>query len=182
MIDVGFTDHSLVQWKTDLHVSNSPTYATRQTRQWKFFDTSKFRDDLQASFLCNESAINSDVDIHDINFEEKFDNFCESNSKILTQLLDRHIPEKTITVRIRSHTDPWYDEKCREAKKTARTLERRYKQHGSNFARSARIQSLRDSLKLVEEKRCNFRRAEVENQTNPRQVWSTVDKILCRQK
>ena len=118
--DVGFTDHSLVQWKTNLQVSNSPTYITRQTRQWKFFDVSKFRDDLQASSLCNESATNSDIDIHDINFEETFDNFCETYNRILTQLLDRHVPEKTITVRVRPRTDPWYDEECREAKKTAR--------------------------------------------------------------
>ena len=180
--DVGFTDHSLVHWKRNLHVSNSPTYVTRQTRQWKFFYASKFRDDLQASFLCNETAINSDIDIHDINFKEKFDNFCESYNKILTQLLDRRVPEKTITVRVRPRTDPWYDEECREAKKTARTLERRYKRHGSNFARAAWIQSLRGSHKLVEEKRCNFWKAEVENQTNPRQVWSTIHKILCRQK
>ena len=111
----------------------------------EIFDASKFRDDLQASLLCNESAINSDVDIYDINFEEKFDNFCEAYNKILTQILNLHVPEKTITVRVCPRTDPWYDEECRETKKTARTLERRYERHESNFARSAWIQSFRDS-------------------------------------
>ena len=39
-----------------------------------------------------------------------------------------------------------------------------------------------ETLTNSSKKCCNFWKAEVENQTNPRQVWSTIDKILCRQK
>ena len=62
----------------------------------------------------------------------------------------------------------------------ARTLERRYKRWYSDYARECWIQSLRTLHQLVENKRCQYWKAKIDSQPDPRALWRTIDNILCR--
>jgi len=64
---------------------------------------------------------------------ESLDKLVQLYSKTLAALLDLHAPVVSRTARLRPRTDPWFDNDCREAKKRARRLERRYKRHGSDY-------------------------------------------------
>lgn len=102
--------------------------------------------------------------------------------KTLTDLLDRHAPVTTKTVRRRPRTDPWFDDDCRKAKRAARRLERRYKRHRSEFSHSVWLQALRRAHNVADEKRADFWKRKISEQTNVRQAWKVIDSVLCREK
>jgi len=89
-----------------------------------------------------------------------------------------------------SQYDPWYDNDCRSAKRVARKLERRYKralrtvsETSSTLShKTAWIDALRASHRLVEQKRRVFWRSKMPSTTNPRQLWQAVDSVFGRTK
>lgn len=177
---VGFSDHSLVQWKLNIPVKNAATYITKESRLWKKFDVDKFREDLQSSTLCN--CMNIDIANDSSSCETVNDKLVQLYDKTLSDLLNRHAPVVTVTTRRRPRTDPWFDTDCRKAKRAARKLERRYKHYGSEYLKSEWLKSLRNSHDLVDEKRSSFWRTKVSEQSNARQTWKVIDNILCREK
>ena len=93
-----------------------------------------------------------------------------------------------------ANLNPWYDDECRSAKRSARKLERRYKRtvktskQSPSVSASARqtretwLQALKASHRLVEQKRRRFWRTQADSSTNPSLLWQTIDAVLGRGK
>lgn len=86
----------------------------RPSRPWQKLDLDKLRLCLADSALCQPNAWAS------LNVDE-LTALWESN---LSAILDSLVPLRTVTLR-RRPSDPWFDEECRDAKRTVRRLERR---------------------------------------------------------
>jgi len=101
------------------------------------------------------------------------------------------VPLKKTTYRVRQ-SDPWYDDECRSAKRSARKLERRYKCTVKTSKQSPSVSALaqqagetwlqKASHRLVEQKGRRFWRTEADNSANPSRLWQTIDAVLGRSK
>jgi hypothetical protein len=114
-VDVGLSDHFMLQWSVIVEWPLSPTtieYVTQ--RPWRQLDIDEFRAALMDSVLCRSNIWPDDVD--------QLANLYDST---LTELLDRLIPFRQFTRRPRA-SDPWFDYECRVAKRTTRRVERAY--------------------------------------------------------
>jgi len=176
--EVGFSAHSMVRWTMNLPALTAPAYITRERRSWKQFDVDKFRADLQQSAMVDTSVITAAADTHDC--AATHSSLVALYDKTLTDLLDRHAPVTTKTTRRRPRTDLWFDEDYRKAKRMARRLERRYKRHRSEYSRSVWLQPLRRVHNVADEKRTDFWKRMISEQTNVRQAWKVIDRVLCR--
>jgi len=112
IIDVGLSDHRLLRWTLSLRRSPA-VYVMSSRRPWRSFDQDVFQADLLVSALCDEgcwSVLDGDelVKLYD---------------DTVTTLLDSQVPGKNVTRR-RRPSNPWYDEECRCAKHSLRSLER----------------------------------------------------------
>lgn len=178
--EVGLSDHSLVRWSLTMRRSTTPTYVTSERRIWKDLDLSSFRSQLCNSAICMSDLSNTDLDV---------DAMAEQYNGVITTILDGLVPVTKITCRVRQ-SDPWYDNDCRSAKRAARKFERRYKRAlrtapGTSSTvshKTAWIDALRASHRLVEQKRRVFWRSKLSSTTNPRQLWRAVDSVFGRTK
>jgi Reverse transcriptase (RNA-dependent DNA polymerase) len=126
-----------------------------------------YRSDL----LCIKIDDSSQVSVDDL---------VSQYNDVITCLLDVHAPNSEVTCRLRRRSDPWYDEECRTSKSQTRLFERRYKRWDSDYARGCWTQSLRTLHRLVENKRCQYWKAKIDSQPDPRALWKCIDNILCR--
>lgn len=185
VIDVGFSDHHAVRWAVSAAapVSSAPTTGLL-VRPWRRLDIELFRDELSLSRLCQPAAWS--VDINEL---------CSLYTAEITVILDRLLPFVPSTRR-RRPTDPWFDNDCRTAKQTTRRLERAYLSacrratavSGSGVAAEAAAKAAwyaqRRSYRQLRRSKCTeFWQQTVEKeQSNPRRLWQTVDRILGRSK
>jgi len=58
VVDVGLSDHRLLQWTTSL-VKPSPVYTTRTSRPWGRLDVDEFHAALMSSSLCRPDALST---------------------------------------------------------------------------------------------------------------------------
>jgi len=110
---------------------------------------------------------------------------------MLTSILDRLIPVRKIVRRPRP-SDPWFDHKCRHAKRATRQLERYYaaacRRSTSCFGSAAAIDvaktawyDQRRKYELLHSKRSSFWCDTIESQrSRPRELWRSVDQLLGR--
>ena len=82
---------------------------------------------------CEKSWFSTNISAGDLDCAASLDKVVQLYNETLTALLDVHALVVSRTARLRPRTDPWFDNDCREAKKRARRLERRYKRHGSDY-------------------------------------------------
>ena len=111
VVDVGLSDHRLLRWSSSL-LRPPPVYTTSSCRLWRSSDADMFQADLIASALCDEqqwSTLDGDV-------------LVKLYDDTIATLLDRYVPVRTVTRR-RPPSNTWYDEECRSAKRSVRSLE-----------------------------------------------------------
>jgi len=96
------------------------------------------------------------------------------------EALDVHAPRSKVRCRVRRKTDHWYDSDCRAAKRRTRKLERRYKRWKSDHSRSVWLQSLRAMHRFVDQKHNEYWRSKTDSQASVRELWRSIDAILCR--
>jgi hypothetical protein len=126
------SDHLLLQ--TDINLqSPSVCYTTMQARSWRQLDVDQFKSDLLQSLSIDQS--------------ESVDDMISTFDLTVKSLLDKHVLVKYLTRRKRA-SDSWYDEQCRQQKRCARKLERRYKRTRSDIDRATWLAALRSMHKL----------------------------------
>ena len=110
------SDHSLIIADLPIIRSKPPAhYAT--VRGWKKMDHEKFRQDLVSSCLCSDPDVWSNA---------SSDEMSEIYDRILTELVDKHAPQRTVRKHYRPIT-PWFNEACRSQKRRTRCFERIYR-------------------------------------------------------
>jgi len=111
--DVGLSDHYLVTWYVNMRRTSARTYVTSERRLWKNLDVASFRSALCSSALCTANLTAETLDA---------DAMAAQYNQVMTTILDDLAPLKTTTYRVRQ-SDPWYNDECRSAKRSARKLE-----------------------------------------------------------
>jgi len=168
--DVGLSDHKLLRWTSVLKRPVQPLYVTRERRVWTNFKADRFRADLSQSVLCLPDCLETTLDQMI---------YCYNN--VISDLLDSHAPVKTVTYRQRP-SDLWYNKHCRDTKKEARRLERRYKRTRSQLDRDKWIDALKHSHRVVDCTRSAYWKETIESSTNSRQLWHSINSVLGRGK
>jgi len=120
----GLSDHSMIIGSADLLKDNCDDTVTRCARSWRSFDLDAFVHDLSQSVLVLSPP--SDP-------EELFTEYLRT----LTSLLDQHAPVCRRRTPSR-HSAPWYDNECRECKRTTRRLERTHHRSSAEYYVTAR--------------------------------------------
>jgi len=97
----------------------APVHTTSVRRCWRSFDPDTFWADLLTSALCDVRSY-SDLDS---------DSLASLYDSIITELLDRQVPTRSVTCR-RRPSSLWFDDECRGAKRKVRRLERSARREG----------------------------------------------------
>jgi hypothetical protein len=177
--DVEFSDHHLVCWPVALSRCDIQMFPVT-IRSWRRLDLDMFREVLSGSSICQPNLWPTDVDTAASLFHE-----------VIVGILDDILPTSTIQRRPRP-TDPWFDKECRSSKRLTRRLERAasaaIRRAGisaesavaAEAARLAWFDQRRAYRRLRHRKRTSFWSNEFQSSTDPRHIWSTVDRLLGR--
>ena len=174
IIDVGLSDHRLLCWLSCL-TRPPPVYVTSTRRSWRSFDPDVFQADLQASALCDDRLWEG-LD---------GDGLVQLYDDTIAALLDRQAPVRTTTCR-RRPSNAWYDEECRQAKRSLRSSERAARRAGplSDTSLPAVVSWRAERhhyLDLLRRKRVMFWTARLDaERTQPRRLWQSLDQLLGR--
>ena len=182
VLDVGLSDHHLLSWSVNTRqLQQRQPLQTVVSRPWRSLDVERLRSELLASPLCQADRWPSDVDEMAAMYDD-----------VMTTILDRLIPERTITRRPRP-SDPWFDHDCRQAKRVTRRLERAYSaacrraasgrspSAVADTAKTAWYNQRRQYRELLHTKRSAFWCDSIEaDRASPRKLWRTVDQLLGR--
>ena len=171
IVDVGLSDHRLLKWSMDMR-RPEPIYETVTRRRWKNFCPDDFRTELLASRLCDQNSFDR-MDI---------DELTECYNTDITTILDRMLPVKTVSSRVRP-SDPWFDDDCRRAKRQVRHLETRFRRTGIDTVGRAWSTQQRRLHRLCNRKRRAFWVEKIQSdKSQPRKLWQSVNTLLGRQK
>ena len=176
------TDHRLLCWSVASSPPSVPTFSVVR-RPWHHLDMDLFRPKLLSSALCQPQLWPSNVN-----------DAAKLYDDVIVDLLDCILPARPVVRRPRP-SDPWFDADCRLAKRYTRRLERAAASarrrseadtSGSSAAAAdaARAEWLaqRRAYRHLRHRKCaSFWTDEfTAAATNPRQIWSTVDRLLGR--
>ena len=161
-------------------VSNAPTYVTRVGRSWRSFDVHKFRANLQSSGLCNIEA-DATKRSADVSAEQQ-DAAVEQYNRTLTEILDRHAPVKTTTIRLFVNGSVRTPGLMRSVglQNSEQGSWSGATSDGGRTTRGLSGSGLCASCSLEERRRGDFWTAKVSEQTNVRGTWRVINNILCR--
>jgi hypothetical protein len=180
VIDVDYSDHHLVCWPVVLSRPGDIQTFPVTIRSWRQLDLDVFRELLAESSICQPHMWPTDVDTAASLFND-----------VIVRILDDILPISVIQRRPRP-TDPWFDKECRSAKRLTRRLERAASAAARHAGRSAEsaaaaltarvtwFDQRRAYRRLRDRKRTSFWSNEFQSSTDPRHIWSTVDRLLGR--
>jgi len=113
VIDVGLSDHHLLQWSVDITRPVTPAVVDR-CRPWRQLDIEQLQSMLSSSTLCQPDIWPTGIDAMAAVYNDE-----------LNSTLEQLIPPRPISHRPRP-SDPWFDAECRAAKRLTPWLERAY--------------------------------------------------------
>ena len=120
VLEIGLTDHHLIQWHLDLECPQ-PVYETTVCRLWRYFNVEDFRTAVKESELCDQ--------VSTLNQTDASINAARYNA-VLEELLDRFVPE-TEAICCRKKSSAWFSNDCWLTTNQVRKLEWRF--HKTNF-------------------------------------------------
>ena len=169
--ETGFSDHFLVSCRLLLDVASSQNFPV-EGRKWTNFSLVSFGTDLAQSILCG-----------DINWTKSssVDELFAIYNNVLTNLIDKHAPRYT---RKRKHRilSPWFDDECRQMKRSVRRLERRYRKSKCAPDRLDWIKKLQESASLYRNKESQYWSSRISaNASDPRRLWRDLDELMRKQ-
>src|SRR5664279_1445573 len=174
VLNVGFSDHRLLRWTSDLQ-RPVPVFSATTRRVWRSFSAEQFKADLLASALCDESYY----------AELDGDALASLYDSTICKLLVLQVPVRHITCR-RRQSCVWFDEECRESKKKLRSSERTFRRLGPlSSAVPSVVASWRAERRLYHDllhrKRSTFWTDRVNaEQSQPRRLWKSFNELLGR--
>jgi len=105
-------------------------------------------------------------------------NFAVLYRDVMTQLLDKHCLVVTLCRRPRPAT-PWFDAKCCDACRKARTAERRFRRKRTDADKRVWADKLKAMREFYEAKRSSFWRTTISvNSGNSQKLWRTLHGVL----
>ena len=162
-----FSDHSLIQVNISIE-KKIIKRKLRLVRSWRRLNEESFVS------LVNKSSIAKPCQSDNIDNEYRLFNLE------LSKIVDLVAPLHYVRSRI-NHTAPWFDDDCRTQKRNCRKIERLYRNNRDVAGREKWILSLRTKANMFAGKRSSYWSSLIaENANCPKQLWSIVNKIICR--
>jgi len=167
--EVGISDHHLLTLKVDVQITPvecSPSVG----RKWHQFSLDAFRQDLSNSIICND---NCDW-MKSLSIDQLFDIYDNE----LRSLIDLHAPHYVRKRKKRALT-PWFDDACRNFKRTVRRLERKYRKSRSPSDRTAWVLKLKEQAIYYRQKECLYWSNRITNNaSNPKRLWQDIEVLM----
>jgi len=166
----GISDHAQISFHVP-SAKQKEICSTFNARRWKNFNQDLFDSDLKDSEICQQTC----------NFDQwSLDEVCDIYHQTLSKLLDKHAP--VISRRKRAHVlTPWFDDECRNAKRRARRLKRRYYKSHTAADRASWLAELKSTANFYESKKNEYWRSNIaNNSSNPKQLWASLNTVLGR--
>jgi hypothetical protein len=179
--DVDISDHYLISWPVEIDSSQLRPFPVC-SRPWRRLDLGVFRSALSSSAICQPHLCPLDVDAAALLYGD-----------IINEILDHQLPAVRST-RCPRPSDPWFDSECRSAKRQTRRLERAAAAAYSRSTASGSTEDVtaaantravwfvqRRVYRQLRHRKCReFWSNEFVSTTDPRRIWSTVDRLLGR--
>ena len=166
--DLSLSDHYAVNCVLSLR---KPPLEKKEIsyRKLKHIDIQQFRDDIIQ--LPVVAANDNAVDVADL---------VDSYNNELTDLLDKYAPLKTSCFTLRP-SSPWYSENIKVEKQRRRRLERLWRKSGLTVHKDMFAEQCRVVNMCVHDSKMTYYSTLINNnQSNPKALFSTVDKLLHR--
>ena len=164
-----YSDHSFVEAVFPL-VLKQPVIKKIMVRSWNRIDCNQFTSLISSSPICKPSE-NNDVDF-----------LCELFEKEIQKIVDVVAPLHYVMSR-QVPSAPWFDGECRQMKKTCRKFERIYKKNPTDNNKNVFKNYVIMKNNLFVAKKNSYWKDIIDfNKTKPKVLWSTVNKILCKNK
>lgn len=169
--DIAFSDHKIINFELKSIKARAKT-ETFNFRNFKKLDTAVF------SRLLSECKIYLDFPLDP-------DGYVAQLYSDITTVLDKVAPLKTITKRCPLTNRPkpqWFNNEILQAKRHARSLERKYKhtKTESNFV--AWKKARREATKLIQNSRSNYLKNAISDAAGSNNSWKAINNLLHKSK
>lgn len=161
------SDHFAILASLAVPAKDIPVRTTKTIRPLRSINSQQFSNDILSSSLYTSPATN-------------LSDYATQFTTVLTNLLDKHAPAKTISCSSRPH-QPFITPEIRAAKSKRSQLERIYRKaktdtNLTNFKNQATILS-----KLISKSKSEYFRQLISSTVRqPRKLWSTLNTLLSR--
>ena len=165
------SDHGFIHFSLPF-LHHQLVYAVIETRGWKKLDREKFRHALLSSRLCGDLTA-----LEGLGPEELFKLYEET----LGAMIDSMLPVQRVRTRFQPNA-PWFDAECRQLRRNARRLERRYRRTHEAGDRNEWTCYLREMRRQYKEKERQFWEDRISNNSrNPKKLWRNMSSLLGRE-
>ena len=165
----GISDHSAILCKLPITASNRPSRLVKTIRKFSSINIKDFSADILSSSLYYDPS-------------STLSKFTEQFHDVLTSVLDKHAPLKTISCRS-TPNKPYYTPEIAEQKRERSRLESIYRNdkfHSKEIKDKYRNQCKRVCRMITSSKRKFFRSTISLNQNCPNKLWKTLNSLLGR--
>ena len=169
LTDPGLSDHLAFLCKLPVSISARPSRTVKTIRKFSSINIKDFSNDILASSLYSNPS-------------STLSKFTEQFHDILTSILDKHAPKKTIECRS-TPNKPYYTPEIAEQKSERSRLETIYR--NDKYKSKENEDNYKDQCKRVRRmitsaKRKYFRHTISTNQNCPKQLWKSLNALLGR--
>jgi hypothetical protein len=158
------TDHRLVTAKIRARRPRPPPLEFTY-RDLKRLNLADFEASIRRSELFTSPACTADL-------------FAEQLRSVVTAVLDKFVPLKTVKKRAQKSSSKWLSTEAVSAKRDRRRLERIWHKSRSEPDRCAYRVACRRANRLINQSRSDFIRREIDSCVDLKQRWSTIKKLL----
>lgn len=163
----GLSDHFTVLADLNVTKQTHPEKKTIHFRQIHKIDTEKFIADINKSELIT-------------NPKSDLEELCEQYQNELESILDKHAPQRTKQV-VDRPPNPWHTPEIDEARRRRRRLERDWRKNRTPSTRRRYREAVNLFNRLSSKAKSEYYKQTVqENESNSKQLWKTINKILHR--
>ena len=164
------SDHGLIHFTLPF-LHHRSVYAIIETRGYRKLDRTRFRSELLFSPLCGDLTT-----LEHKQPEELFKLYADTLQKIIDSML----PVRKVRTRFQPNA-PWFDAECRQLRRNARRLERKYRATRQAKDRNEWTRYLRDMHRQFKEKERRFWEDKISNNSkDPKKLWRNMSSLLGR--
>ena len=164
------SDHSVIVTSLPVDKPHLASFSA-VTRAWNKQDREAFRKDLLSSTICSDEVSDRSID-----------ELVEDYNSVLTELLNKHAPSRTVHRHYRPIT-PWYNSACRAQKQKTRCLERRYRRTKSAVDKVCWQKQTRSAQEFFKQTQDIYWQVTIsETAGNARKLWNKLPCLMGNKK
>ena len=161
------SDHSLISFRVNVRIGKHEP-RKRRARKIARMDITAFSNTLQSEI--------DDCLMLSCEHNDELDSLVDRFSAGMTRALDRHAPEKTITLKL-GIPKPWYDDEVHEQRRIRRRMERKYKKTRLTVHKRMLQEQSKSVVALITAKKKAFYGAKF-TEAGPKETYKLVGELV----